>query len=324
VFSNNGPVEVEGKRYTDKRDRPSVNSEQITSGFFDVTGQKLLEGRTFTDEDLDSRLPVAVVNVAFARKQFGQERAIGRRFRTVNHDGTTPGPWRTIVGVVSTVRMIGPFNTRGVDETGFYVPFYATLTGLDSGTPPSVSQFATVLAKPRRGQPVDALANALRREVGQADPNLPLYFVGTPGSQIDTFVAQNRIIAMMFSVFGAVAIVLASVGIYGVMSFAVSQRTQEFGLRRALGANGGRILGSVLKQGVAQVVLGLMLGLGLSLTIAVLLGDGIQSKLFGVSALDPVTYGVVIGLVMLVSLAATVVPARRATQVDPMIALRAD
>jgi putative ABC transport system permease protein len=323
VFSNSGPVEIEGKRYADRRDRLQANSEQVTNGFFDVTGQRLLDGRTFTDEDLDSRLPVAIVNVAFARKHFGQESAMGRRFRTVNPDGTQPGPWRTIVGMVSTVRMLGPFNNPGVDETGFYVPFYSVLNGPASPTP-FVNQFATVVVKPRRGQSVDGLANAVRREVGKADPNLPLYFVGTPKSQIDTFVAQNRIIATMFSIFGAVAIVLASVGIYGVMSFAVNQRTQEFGLRMALGANGGRILSMVLRQGVVQIGLGLMLGLGLALTIGILLHDGIQSTLFNVSARDPVTYGVVIALVTLVSLTATVVPARRATRVDPMIALRAE
>jgi putative ABC transport system permease protein len=323
VFSNSGPIEIEGKKYADRRDRPQANSEQVTSGFFDVTGQRLLDGRSLTDEDLDSRQPVAIVNIAFARKHFGQESALGRRLRTVNPDGTQAGPWRTIVGVVSTVRMLGPFNNPGVDETGFYVPFYSVLNGPASPTP-FVNQFATVVVKPRRGQSVEGLANAVRREVGKADPNLPLYFVGTPRSQIDTFVAQNRIIATMFSIFGAVAIVLASVGIYGVMSFAVNQRTQEFGLRMALGANGGRILSMVLRQGVVQIGLGLMLGLGLALTIGVLLHDGIQSTLFNVSARDPVTYGVVIALVTLVSLTATVVPARRATRVDPMIALRAE
>ena len=128
----------------------------------------------------------------------------------------------------------------------------------------------------------------------------------------------------MFSIFGVVAVILASVGIYGVMSFSVNQRTQEFGVRMALGANDGTILGMVLRQGVVQIALGLMLGLGLAFTIATVAGSGIQTTLFGVGARDPLTYTLVAALVTLVSLVATMVPARRATRVDPMIALRAE
>ena len=148
--------------------------------------------------------------------------------------------------------------------------------------------------------------------------------MGTPKQQIEVFVAQNRIIAVMFSIFGAVAIVLASVGIYGVMSFSVNQRRQEFGVRMALGANDGTILGMVLRQGVVQIATGLTLGFGLALAIATIAANGIQSTLFGVGARDPLTYASVAFLVTLVSLAATLVPARRATRVDPMIALRAE
>ena len=117
---------------------------------------------------------------------------------------------------------------------------------------------------------------------------------------------------------------LAPVGIYGVMSFAVNQRTSEFGVRMALGAPGGRILGMVLQQGALQIALGLLLGLGLALAIVAVGGNGIQSTLFGVSARDTFTYTFVAGLIAVVSLVATVIPARRATQVDPMIALRAE
>ncbi len=323
VFSGNGPIEIEGKIYQDKKDRPVTNFEQVTGTFFDVTSQKLLEGRTFNDDDLDARLPVSVVNAAFARKHFGNASSIGRRFRTINSAGTQPGPWRTIVGVISNVRMLGPFNNPGVDDSGFYVPFYSTAFGPAPPTP-FVSQFATVVVKPHGGQRPEALINALRREVTRADPNLPLYFVGTPEQQIEGFVAANRIIATMFTIFGAVAVVLASVGIYGVMSFSVNQRTQEFGVRMALGANHGTILGMVLRQGVVQIGIGLMLGLGLALTIATAAAGGIQNTLFGVGARDPLTYTSVALLVAIVSLVASWVPAKRATRVDPMVALRAE
>ena len=261
VFSGNARVEIEGKKYQEDRDRPQANFEQVSGGFFAVTGQKLLEGRTFGVDDLDARQPVAIVNAAFAQKHFGNESALGRRFRTFAPTAQRMGPWRTIVGVVSTVRMLGPFNQPGIDETGYYVPFFSNPVGPVTAAP-FVSQFATILLKPRGGQRADAMAVPLRRQMTKADPNLPLYFVGTPKAQLDGFVAQNRIIATMFSIFGLVAVVLASVGMYGVMSFSVNQRRQEFGVRMALGAHYTRIMRMVLRQGAMQLALGLFLGLG--------------------------------------------------------------
>ena len=323
VFSGNGPIEIEGRQYRENRDRPNANFEQVSGGFFTVTGQKLLEGRTFAPDDLDSRQPVAIVNAAFGAKHFPAESALGRRFRTMGGNGRQPGPWRTVVGVVTTIRMLGPFNLPNVDETGFYVPFFSNPFGpIQPG--PFVSQFATILLKPRAGQRADAMAVPLARMVARVDPNLPLYFVGTPKAQLDGFVAQNRIIAGMFSIFGLVAVVLASVGMYGVMSFSVNQRRQEFGVRMALGAQDNRILRMVLRQGIVQLAVGLAIGLGLALVAATLAGSGIQNILFGVSARDPLTYGVVTAVVTIVSLVATFVPARRATRVDPMTALRAE
>jgi putative ABC transport system permease protein len=325
VFSGNSPIEIEGRQYRDRGDRPTANFEQATAGFFTVTGQKLLEGRTFNVDDLDARQPVAIVNAAFAKKHFGNESALGRRFRTARADGNPQqaGPWRTVVGVVTTVRMLGPFNQPGVDETGFYVPFFSNPVG-PVQQEPFANQFTTIVAKPRGGQRADTMAVALRQQMTKADSNLPLYFVGTPKSQIDGFVAQNRIIATMFTIFGLVAIVLASVGMYGVMSFSVNQRRQEFGVRMALGAHYLRILRMVLTQGAIQLALGLFIGLGLALGLATLAGSGIQNILFGVTAHDPITYSVVVTLITIVSLVATLVPARRATRVDPMIALRAE
>jgi predicted permease len=323
VFSGNGPIELDGREYREKRDRPNANFEQITAGFFEVTGQRLLEGRSFGDDDLDTKQPVAIVNAAFAKKHFGTESPLGRRFRSVDANTAQPGPWRSVVGVVSSVRMLGPFNIPNVDETGFYVPFYANPTG-PALAEPFVSQFATVIVKPRGGQRADTLANALRREVSSVDPNLPLYFVDTPKKNLEGFIAPNRVIATMFSIFGVVAVVLASVGIYGVTSFAVSQRTQEFGVRMALGADRRRILRMVLRQGARQVVLGVLVGLGLALGLATLGREAIGNILFGVGAQDPLTFVVVVTLVACVSLVATLVPARRATRVDPLIALRAE
>ncbi|HYM26092.1 MAG TPA: ABC transporter permease, partial [Vicinamibacterales bacterium] len=323
VFSGNGPIEIDGKVYKDKRDRTQANFEQVTPNFFDVMGQKLIEGRPFNDSDTDDKQPVAIVNAAFARKHFGTASAVGRRFRTANNQGTQFGPWRTIVGVVTTVRMLGPFNNPNVDDSGFYVPFFSQPFGpVQPG--PFVTQFATVIVRPRGGQRAESLVTALRRDMQKADPNLPLYFVGTPKSQLEVFVSQNRIIATLFSIFGAVAVVLAAVGIYGVMSFAVSQRTQEFGVRMALGANTGRILSMVVRQGIVQMAVGLTVGLGVSFALALVAAEGIRNTLFGVTGRDPMIYVAVAGLVTIISMIATLVPAQRATRVDPMIALRAE
>src|SRR5205085_4801544 len=134
---------------------------------------KMLEGRTFAESDLDARLPVAVVNAAFARKHFGNETPIGRRFRTMNGNGTQPGPWRTIVGVVSTVRMLGPFNNPNVDDTGYYVPLYANALG-PRAAETFTAQHATDLAKPKPGRRVDEQANLLRSHARKVDPEPPL------------------------------------------------------------------------------------------------------------------------------------------------------
>ncbi len=323
VFAGTAPIEIEGKVYQDRRDRPTTNVEQVTGGYFATIGQKLLEGRTFSDDDLDTKQPVAIVNAAFARKHFGAASPIGRRFRTGDGVSGPYSPWRTIVGVVATVRMMGPFDNPNVDDSGFYVPLYASPIG-PAPDEPVAPQFTTVVARPHRGQQAEAVIGALRREVAKADPNLPIYFVGTPDQNLAGFTSGTRLLATMFTIFGGVAIVLAAVGIFGMMSFSVNQRQQEFGVRMALGADRRRILGMVLGQGARQVVVGLAVGLGLSLAIAAFGRDAIGSMLFGVSALDPATYVAVATLVAVVSLVAVLVPARRATRVDPMLALRAE
>jgi len=322
VFAGNGPIEIEGKVYNERRDRLNANFEQISPGFFSLMGQELLDGRAFTDEDLNSTRPVAIVNAAFAQKHFGTESAVGRRFRT--GDGSGPyGPWRTIIGVVTTIRMMPPFNIPNVDASGFYVPFYSSPTG-PADERLVGSQFATVVIKPRPGQRPDALIPALRREINKLDPNLPLYFVGTPKRNLDGFIAPSRVITTMFSLFGLIAVVLAAVGIYGVMSFSVNRRTQEFGVRMALGAHHGEILRMVLTQGARQVGLGLFLGVGLALALATAGGTAIANTLFSISARDPVTYVAVVLLIVIVSLVAVLVPGRRAARVDPLTALRVE
>ncbi len=311
TFSLTGPqqYEINGATYKDDRDRPTGTTEAVSEGYFSTLGLRLREGREFNENDNDQRQPVAIVTATFAKKHFGNQSALGREIRLYNP--TNPAPWRTVIGVAPDTLMQGPFDQQH-DDAGFFVPM--------ASVPPA---FATVLLRPRGGSP-DLLSETLRKELARLDPNLPLYFVGTPKRMLDEILAQNRIIASLFSIFGLVAVVLASVGLYGVMAFSVNQRTQEYGIRMALGADARTILRMVMGQGALQLVIGLALGLGAALALA-LLGHSVLTNVFyRVNPYDPLVYSLVMLVLTGVAAIACYGPARRATRVDPMIALRAE
>jgi putative ABC transport system permease protein len=311
TFAGQGQYEVDGQNYVTDRDRPRGNFESVSDDYFATLGLKILEGRDFTIDDADSKQPVAIVNASFARKYYGNESPIGRRIRIFNPG--QPQSWRTIVGVVPDTLMQGPFDQQ-TETAGFYMP----LLGAEPAT-----QFCTILVRPRSGQRADTLGPALSKAVAEVDSNLPTYFAGTPGRFHNEFLGGNRIIATLFSIFGAVAFLLSAVGLYGVMSFSVNQRTQEFGIRMALGADAARIFRMVMTQGAWQLVIGLVLGAGgAALLLGVLAAAALQNILFKVNALDPFIYFAVSGLLTFVAAASCFVPARRATRVDPMVALR--
>ena len=313
TFGNFGQYEVDGQAYVTDRDRPQGNSEAVSDNYFSTLGLRMLEGRDFTIEDADDKQPVAIVNASFARKYFGHDSPLGRRVRIFN--AAQPRPWRAIVGVVPDTLMQGPFNQQ-TDNTGFYVP-------LLGGTP--APQFATIVVRPHPGQRADTLASPLGKAVAELDSNLPTYFGGTPARLHDEILGVNRITATLFTIFGVAAFVLSAVGLYGVMSFSVTQRTQEFGIRMALGADAARIFRMVMKQGAWQLMIGLVLGTGAAaLLLGVLAAAALQNILFKVNALDPFIYFAVAGLLTAVAAASCFVPARRATRVNPMVALRAE
>jgi ABC-type antimicrobial peptide transport system permease subunit len=211
--------------------------------------------------------------------------------------------------------MQGPFNQQ-TDNAGFYVP-------LLGATP--AAQFCTIVVRPRPGQSAATLGPALSKAVAALDSNLPTYFAGTPGRLHDEILGGNRIIASLFTIFGAVAFILSAVGLYGVMSFSVSQRTQEFGIRMALGADAAKILRLVMTQGAWQLGIGLVLGAGASALLFGVVGkSALQNILFKVDTLDPILYFAVAGLLTIVAAASCFVPARRATLVNPMVALRTE
>jgi len=311
TFDAQGQYEVDGQNYLTDRDRPRGNFESVSDNYFSALGLKILEGRDFTVDDVDSKQPVAIVNASFARKYWGNQSAIGHQLRIFNPG--QPQPWRTIVGVVPDMLMQGPFDQQ-TNSVGFYMPLL--------GASPA-PQFLTILARPRAGQRADTLGPTLSRAVAELDSNLPTYFAGTPGRFHNEILSGNRIIATLFTIFGIVAFILSAVGLYGVMSFSVNQRTQEFGSRMALGVDAARIFRMVMTQGAWQLVIGLILGAGgIALLFGVVAAAALKNILFKVNALDPTIYFAVAGMLTLVAAISCFVPARRATRVDPMVALR--
>ena len=311
TFAPAGQYEVDGQTYQTDRDRPRCNFESVSDGYFTTLGLKLLEGRDFTLDDSDAKQPVAIVNASFARKHWGSQSPLGHQVRIFN-----PGkeqPWRTIVGVVPDTLMQGPFDQQ-TEAVGFYMP----LLGASPAT-----QFATVLVRPRAGVRADTLGPVLSKAVATLDSNLPTYFPGTPAQFHNDILSGNRVIATLFTIFGVIAFILSGVGLYGVMSFSVNQRTQEFGIRMALGADAKRILRMVLAQGAWQLAIGLVIGAGgVALLLGVVAAGALKNILFKVNPLDPTIYFSVGGLLTLVAALSCFLPARRATRVDPMVALR--
>ena len=311
TFAPAGQYEVDGQNYLTDRDRPRCNYESVSDNYFDTLGLKVHEGRDFTIDDIDSKQPVAIVNASFARKYWGNQSALGHQVRVFNP--AQPQPWRTIVGVVPDTLMQGPFDQQ-TEAAGFYMP----LLGASPAT-----QFCTIVVRPRAGQRAETLGPALSRAVSDLDSNLPTYFPGTPARFHHEILSGNRLIATLFSIFGGVAFTLSAVGLYGVMSFSVNQRTQEFGIRMALGADAKRIFRMVMTQGAWQLAIGLVLGAGgIALLLGVVAAAALKNILFKVNALDPTIYFAVAALLTAVAAASCFVPARRATRVDPMIALR--
>jgi putative ABC transport system permease protein len=311
TFAGGGQYEVDGQNYLTDRDRPRGNYESVSDNYFSTLGLKILEGRDFIIDDADSKQPVAIVNATFARKHWGNQSALGHQVRIFNPG--QPQPWRTIIGVVPDTLMQGPFDQQN-DNTGFYMP----LLGAQPAT-----QFCTIIVRPRPGQSAETIGQTLSKAVAHLNPDVPIYFPGTPARLHNEILAGSRIIADLFVIFGAVAFVLSAVGLYGVMSFSVNQRTQEFGIRMALGADASRIFRMVMQQGAWQLAIGLILGAGgAALVLGVLAAAALKNILFKVNALDPTIYFLVAGLLALVAAASCFVPARRATRVDPGVALR--
>jgi len=302
------PFELVSKPVADPSQRPGVGFNMVTPEYFRTFGIQMERGRAFTREDRAGGLRVAVVNQTFARRYLEGLDPLTQRLKI---EELVPGVSRLgptlewqIVGVSRDVRNGGP---GGDAFPEIDVPF--------AQSPWTGSSVAV-----RTAADPASLQKSIAAVVRSLDPDLPMSDVKTMDQSVDEALAGHRFNAVLFGTFAGVALLLAAVGIYGVMAFTVAQRTHEIGLRMALGAGRAQVLRAVLKEGMATASLGLLLGTA----GAYLVGRTLQGMWYGVKAVDPVAFGAVAALLLGSALVACLVPARRAASVDPMVALRQD
>jgi predicted permease len=301
---NGDRLSLEGATYANDRERPRTRWASVTPGFFETLDIPLKQGRLFEASDRLEALPVAVVTERFVAQHLGGGDALGKRFRLGGAESTRP--WVTIVGVVPNVY-------GGDPEDAFpavaFRPFAQEHTN-----------FAYVAARAGTGTAPMTLADPVRTAVAALNPDIPIYWPMT----LDAAVAQPlwfiRVFGTMFMIFGFVALFLASIGLYAVMSFSVSRRTREVGIRMALGASAQNVVRLLMSQGFIQ----LGLGLGIGLVLAGLIARVMSVILFDVQPLDPVVFGGVALTLALTGTLACLLPARRATKVDPSDAMRSE
>ena len=295
-----------GETYEEPWDMPWARWVAISPGYWQTLGLRLLAGRDFTDADRLDAPAVAIVNRDFAQKEWPGENPIGQRidlYRGKEEEAADPDAgWVEVVGVAPDLRFAGFDNDD--DQQGIYVPLAQNPV-----------RFAWIVAK-TRAEPL-GFAEPLRRTVLELDSDLPLYFVRSMEQVVEETLFFPNLLWVLFAIFGAVAIVLTSLGLYGVVAFGVARRTREIGVRMAFGAGAGDVLRMVLKQGLVKVAIGLVAGLGMGWG----LGVALRSFLFQIEPADPVTFAAIPVLLVAVTLLACLVPARRAAAVDPIRAL---
>jgi putative ABC transport system permease protein len=291
---------VEGRPVLSVGEAPSINHCVVTPGYFRAMGIALLAGRDVAETDSKDAPKVTVIDERLAREYWPGESPLGKRVRFGPPEANEP--WHTVVGVVGEVRHE---RVDAATRMSVYLPY---------GQIPMRSM---TLAVRTEGDPA-GLAVAAREQVRALDPDQPVTAVRTMEEVVSRAVWQPRLHAILFGIFAGVALLLATVGIYGVMSYAVTQRTHEIGVRVALGAGPRDILRLVVRQGLTLT----LVGIGVGAAAAFALTRVMSSLLFEVSAADPATFAANVVLLALVSLLACYVPARRATRVDPITALR--
>jgi len=294
---------IEGRPPIVKGEEPELYSRAVMGDYFNVLGIPLLQGRALTRDDRAETPAVGVINESMARQYFRGENPIGARIRWARSEGVD---WITIVGVVGNVRHFGLANS---EEPALYTPF--AQSGQDWKR---WSEFVVRM----QGKARAGLVSQLKRMVWKADPTIPVTQVRSMSEVLSISFAEQRFNTLLLAIFAGVALLLASVGLYGVLAFTVAQRTREIGIRMALGAQARDVLRLVLRQGLTLSLLGVAAGVCVSLA-----GTRVLARLlYGVAPTDPATFAAVALVLITVALAASYVPARRAMKVDPMVALR--
>lgn len=301
---------IDGESYVSKADYPWACFAGVSIDYFAVFNAPILEGRSFYESDISDSQQVAIVNTDFAEHFWPGQSAIGKQFKA---EGPGEKPWMTVVGVAPDLQMEG-FNWDDQDRfPGFYVPMTQKTSFIRNIT----TRYITLVLKGTGSDPMDWLPT-VRNGVQKLNPNQPLYDIKTVQGSIDETSRWRKFFTGLFIAFGIAATFLASIGIYGVMSFSVNQRTQEMGVRKALGAAPRNILAMIFKQSCRQLGVGIFIGLLLAIALSKIL----HSSYANFSPYDLSVYLTVIGVIILVGLLSIWIPARNASRVEPMEALR--
>jgi predicted permease len=295
------PITVEGRVPLAGEKFLNADERIVGGHYFEAMGIPLRHGRFFNEQDDMTKPVVVLVDEYMADQLWPGQDPIGKRIHIVQYE--SKDPWQTVVGVVGRVKQD---SLDSDPRIAFYVP---------------QTQFPTrAMTVAFRGASPTVLQSASKAELRNLDPDLPMYRIRTMDQQVAESLARRRFSMLLLGFFASIALVLATIGIYGVMAYLVNQGTRELGIRMALGATPHNILNLVVRQGMALAVAGVTIGLVAALILARL----IQSLLFGVNASDPITFAGISLLLAIITLLACYVPARRAARIDPLISLRCD
>jgi predicted permease len=297
-----GPITVEGR--VPPPGENFINADMRWAGhrYFETMRIPLRQGRFFNEQDTAEAMPVAILDEFMAHELWPGQDALGKRIRFGDLNSTSP--WQTVVGVVGRVKQYGLDADARI---ALYRPH---------AQQPGRSMYIAVRAS---GDP-NAVATAVRQQVRELDEHLPIYRMRPMTALLDASLARQRFAMQLLGVFALLALSLAAIGTYGVMAHVVAQGTRELGIRLALGATNGQILGMVLRHGFTVAAAGLIVGLA----AAALLTRFIATLIVGVTATDPLTFVVVAAALVAAAVIATLVPALRASRVDPVVSLRAE
>jgi len=295
---------IEGRPALAVGEEPELYSRSVAGDYFRLMDIPLLQGRALTHDDRADAPAVGVINLSMAQKYFAGANPVGARIRWARNEGVD---WITIVGVVGNVRH---FSLAAPEEPAIYTPYaqsgqeWKRWSNIVVRTPGPVANTATIAQ--------------LKAMVWKADPLIPVTNIRPMTEVMAVSLAEQRFNTLVLGVFAGLALLLASVGLYGVLAFVVAQRTREIGIRMALGADTGDVLRLVVGQGLTLALVGVGAGICLSLVVT----RALAGLLYGISPTDPATFAALPALLIAVALAACLIPARRATKVDPMVALR--